>query len=263
MGLLTEAALRDRLRGEDLSARKEFRVDWGTIVTPAARAFLSDHKIQLVEGDVSPEIPVAPSASPGDNKPNGNLPVFEKPGRYEGLGGGFYTEKPEHMTALRGNKLVNKDHPVIRFRGRMDSLMAQVLEARIALQKTGREDIAQDLGEVQAALGEILRCEVLNIPLEEAPLLGMTGDEIRARSHTPQKYYGLPHFAPEPEHGETVALLNALRTQAREVELDAYVAFRGETGVPARPDLLRALNRLSSLFYVMMFRARAGKGTGK
>ena len=37
-------------------------------------------------------------------------------------------EKPEEMTHLRGNRLVPKTHPRIRFRGQLDSLMAQVLE---------------------------------------------------------------------------------------------------------------------------------------
>jgi ethanolamine utilization cobalamin adenosyltransferase len=39
------------------------------------------------------------------------------------------------------------------------------------------------------------------------------------------------------------------------VELIAYDAFKGQDGVPNRGDIILALNRLSSLFYVMMFRA--------
>ena len=45
----------------------------------------------------------------------------------------------------------------------------------------------------------------------------------------------------------------------REVEIAAYTAFKDENGVPTRGDIARALNRLSSLFYVMMFRAKTGE----
>lgn len=244
MALLTEAELRERLKAENLEAMTEYRVEPGTIVTPSAKAFLSDNKIRLVTG----------GSAQGDN---GNLPAFQKPARYESVYGGWFDEKPENMTALRGTKLVNKTHPVVRFRGRMDSMDARVLAAQFALQKLGYEKTAADLGEVQAYLQEILRCEVLEQPLPERRLLGLSEEEIRARSHTPKKYYGLAHFAAAPEHGEAVAVLNSLRTEVRELELCACDAFQDAHGVLQRVDLVRALNRLSSLFYVMMFKLLA------
>lgn len=254
MALLTESALRDRLRDKNLDALREYRVEPGTIVTPAARAYLSDHKIELVVGEkAAPANKPAPQTQ--EEVGNGNLPVFEPPRRYRSAAGAYYDEKPEHMTALRGTTLVPKDHPAIRLRGRLDSLDARMLEVEVTLQKAGRADVVRDLEEVRAHIHEILRCEVMDQPLEEAPLLGMTADEIRERSHTPRKYYGRSHFLPGLEHGEAVAMLNGLRTQVREVELEAYTAFRDEYGSPARTDLLRGLNRLSSLLYVMMFRA--------
>lgn len=269
MGLLTEADLRFRLKGKDLDAMKEFRIEKGTVVTPAAREFLTDHKVSLIYGEKmeeknktgEPESPLRSTClDPAGGKPKeegGNLPAFVPPKRYETVTGAYYDEKPEHMTAIRGPKLVNKDHPVIWFRGKMDSLEARILEVQLAFRKLGMDQIVEDLGSVLAYTREILRCEVLNCDLEERLLLGMNGDEIRRRSHTPKKYYGINHFAAGLEHGEGVIRLNTLRTQVREVELAAYDAFKDEYGVPRRTDIIRGLNRLSSLFYVMMFKLLA------
>lgn len=265
MSVLTEAALRLELRAEDLDALDIFRVESGTIVTPSAKAFLSDHKIDLVVGEKkvlsNPRGDKPPEAKavllPASVETESNLPAFMPPKRYESVNGGYYDEKPEHMTAIRGPKLVNKDHPIIRFRGKIDSLEARVLEVQLALQKAGMKKAVADLDEVLAYIREILRCEVLDKNLEDRMLLGMDSDEIRVRSHTPKKYYGMNHFAAGLEHGEAVVLLNTLRTIVREAELAAYDAFKGEYGVPSRTDLLKGLNRLSSLFYVMMFKALA------
>jgi ethanolamine utilization cobalamin adenosyltransferase len=63
-----------------------------------------------------------------------------------------------------------------------------------------------------------------------------------------------------PEDGPLTLAANRLRTQTREVEIAALEAFAVPGGgPPGRPDLLRALNRLSSAFYVMMLKAKAGE----
>jgi ethanolamine utilization cobalamin adenosyltransferase len=160
-------------------------------------------------------------------------------------------QKPEYMTVLKEMAMVNKDHPMIRFRGKLDSLQSKILEIQIAFQKLGLD--VNGLEEVLSCTREIMRCEVVGRDFEEKPLLGMDSGEIHARSHNPFKYYGIPHFTPGLEHGEAVILLNSLRAQVREVERVAYDAFKGENDGPERLDILRVLNRLSSLFYVMMF----------
>ena len=220
MNVLTEAVIRLKLKGENPDAVNEYKVEPGTIVTPSARDFLASHKISLVYDEKLKDKKV----------------------------------KPEHMTSIRGAELVNKDHPIIRFRGKIDSLEARILETQLAFQKMGMDKAVMDLGNVLEYVHEILRCEVLDRTLDDQILLGMDGDEIRARSHTPKKYYGVNHIAVNLEHGEGVILLNSLRTQAREVELTAYDTFKDEYGIPKRPDIIRGLNRLSSLFYAMMFK---------
>ena len=55
---------------------------------------------------------------------------------------------------------------------------------------------------------------------------------------------------------ETMLHLNRLRTVVRQTELAAYEAFHDRDGLATRPDLLRALNRMSSLVWIMMIRLK-------
>lgn len=271
MSVITEAALRVLLKDEDLEAMKEYRVPGDVIVTPSARAYLIDNKIDLVIGDKrvirNPSLaeekppprkrplPTGDTREAADIKPS--LPPFEKPGRYESLYGGFFEEKPEHMTALHGAILVFKDHKRIKFRGRLDSLESKIMETQLAYRRMGLEKGVADLADVLQYVRGILRAEVLDTPLEPLYVMGMDEAEIRSRSHNPKKFYGIPHFMPSIDDGEAVVLLNSLRSAVREVEIYAYEAFKTETGVPERSDIGMALNRLSSVFYVMMFRAKS------
>ncbi|MFH5796791.1 hypothetical protein ACHM2U_15430 [Clostridium perfringens] len=50
-----------------------------------------------------------------------------------------------------------------------------------------------------------------------------------------------------------------MRTLTREVELAAYEAFKGEYGQVEREDLIKALNRLSSVFWIMIYKIRTNK----
>lgn len=256
MSVLTEAALRVLLKDADLEAMKEYRVESGVIVTPSARAWLLDNKIDLVIGDRRVvKAPAPPRATPCD-PPESALPSPAKPARYKRLGGGYFDEKPEHLTALRGTVLVEKTHRVIRLRGCIDSLEAKILEAQLAFLRLGLPKGAADLAETLELARGIMRAEVLGEELPPLWLFGMDDAEIRSRSHTPNKYYGIPHFFASVEDGEAVVLLNSLRAAAREAEIAACEAFKTECGEPERPDLIRALNRLSSAYYVMMFRAK-------
>jgi ethanolamine utilization cobalamin adenosyltransferase len=62
-----------------------------------------------------------------------------------------------------------------------------------------------------------------------------------------------------PEHtdGEEILSLNRARCIARQVELAAVAAFTDEKGNPTRVDLLKMLNRLSSMLYILMIRLKA------
>lgn len=157
-------------------------------------------------------------------------------------------EKPEHMTALHDDILVPKTHPRIRFRGMLDTLEAELLLT--ASQCPSQEEA---LKELLALSRKILRCEVLEQPLASETLCGLSQEELRNHSHFPQEYYGQPHFMPEPSDELTILRLNRLRCLVRETELAAAAAFPPDK----RPDILRALNRMSSLVYILMIREKA------
>lgn len=167
--------------------------------------------------------------------------------------------KPEHMTTLRGDELVLKDHPRIAFRGAIDSMEADIILLQILTSRRGMKKLTEDLEEIIKAIRWLLRCEVSGEPVGEVTLQGLDSDEMRAHSHHPSQYYGMKHFLPSYRYGEIPAYLNRLRTRARELELTAYRAFKKEDGQPEREDIIRVLNRLSSLFWIMMFKYLTGK----
>ena len=104
----------------------------------------------------------------------------------------------------------------------------------------------------------MVRSDVLEEPLELGPLCGMTAEELRTRSHRPQEFYSQGHFMPAVTDGAAVLRLNRLRTMVRGVERLALPAFP-----QGRADLLRALNRMSSLVYIWMIREKAKRSGRK
>ena len=103
---------------------------------------------------------------------------------------------------------------------------------------------------------KLIRWDVLNQPAEMTTLCGLTGDEIRKRSHRPQEYYNTPHFMPQPEDSLEILYLNRLRCRVRMTELAACDAFADREGNCLRPDILQALNRMSSMVYLLMIRKK-------
>lgn len=82
---------------------------------------------------------------------------------------------------------------------------------------------------------------------------------MRERSHHPKKYFGIDHTPLSYSHGPIAAKLHHLRAKSREVELYANRAFTDETGACSRTDLIQALNRLSSAFYILACQVRSRK----
>lgn len=215
------AQVRDNLRTRE--GKRVFFMGKGDQLTSAARDWLQRERVDIRPADQA------------------------KMEEYRLLSGGILKEKPETMTHLTGNVLVSKAHPRIRFRGKLDSLQAALL---LAGQAPGAP--TAQLQEILEQTREILKCEVLDIPLPERKLMGMTEEELRRRSHFPQKYYGIPHFMPDFAQGEVMARLNACRCSAREAEIAAVAAFPENQ----RPDILQAMNRLSSAIYLLMLQEK-------
>lgn len=268
MAVLTENELRRFFRSQNFKdGPMIYEAPEGAILTPSAKSFLAENHIQLRYESASQKLenqPVAAGAVKGQGPTvkeqiTQGIEVSQSANtRYETIFGGFLDTKPEHMTHLYGNMLVFKDHPRIVLRGKVDSLESQIMEAQICCFKENRNQLVEDLEEILSFVRQIMRNEVLNKPMGDFQILGMTPGDLRERSHYPQKYFGMNHFQPSYEMGEVVVVINSLRTRARETELAAYQTFKKLHGGVEREDLIQALNRLSSLFWIIMFRIRTG-----
>lgn len=179
---------------------------------------------------------------------------------YVGLNGRRFSRKPETWTELEAGKLVPKDHPRIRFRGQIDLLQARVVLAQAILESRGAEPkLIGDLQNILDFLRQLVRSEVLDEPLPDERILGLTPEELRAQSHDPKTYFGVEWMQlPQGSMGVPYALMNELRAQARVAETFAVAAFQGRV-TPAQEQVLRAMNRLSSAFHILMCRLLAGR----
>ena len=223
--LYTEQNVKDNIRNRD--GKRVFFQGKGDTLTPGARDYLSRERIPVLPGEAA------------------------KIETYKLLGGGTISHKPEHMTHLHGDVLVEKTHPRIAFRGAVDTLEAELMLCQLNCGKFCRE-----LGEVLALARRLISCDVLDEPVPEEKLCGLTQQEIRNHSHFPQEHYGQPHFMPEHTDGPAVLWLNRARCAARAAELAAVRAFVGGEGKPSREDILKAMNRMSSMLYILMIRAK-------
>ncbi len=230
--LFDEAAVKANLRNRE--GKRVFYLGSGDTLTPSARDYLHRNRVEIIPASQA------------------------KPQRYRLLGGGFVEQKPEYMTHLHGDVLVSKTHPRIRFRGAMDSLQAQLLWCCRYVQG----DTAGALEQLLSRAAKIIACEVMGEPLPDEPLWGLDEKQLRERSHRPQDFYGQPHFMPQRADSEAVLALNRCRCACREAELAAAQAFVTEQGAQ-RQDLLQALNRMSSLLYILMIREKANRKDGK
>ncbi len=236
MTLLTREDVR---RMSDNGTRGPVVVGRGEVLTPGAKDWLAAHKIQAVypagrEG-------AAPSAA----------------GTYQTLFGATLNEKPEHMTHLKENILVPKDHPRIAFRGMIDLLEAEILLTQQA--SAAYPALVEELEEVLAFVRRLIRCDVLEEPVGELNLCGYDAGQLREYSHYPDKYLGQPHFLPAHTDGPALLAVNRLRTLVRRTELAAYAAFRDADGNVTRGDMILGLNRLSSLMWIMMIKLKGGQ----
>ena len=250
MSVLTENDVRQMLASGQLKEKGEIVVARNKIITPSARTYLLEKGIEMkIEDNPIGEV----------TKVSEEQVTADHVEVYETIFGAKLNEKPEHMTHLRGNLLVFKDHPRIAFRGAIDSLEAEIVMTQIFAEKQHLPQMIKDLEEIIKFIRMLLRNEVCGEPISEFTLQGLDAKELREHSHHPSKYYGIRHFLPNYKQGEMVAYLNKLRTLTRETELIAYKAFKDEYGQVSREDIIKSLNRLSSLFWVMMFKYLAGK----
>ena len=134
--LYDEKAVRDNIRNRE--GRRVFILGNRDTLTPSARDFLNRERIAILP------------------------PEEAKPQVWKLLNGGYCENKPEAMTHLNGDTLVPKNHPRIRFRGAVDTLEAELLLCGSAA------------GEVLTLVRRLIRCDVLNEPVGDTTLYGLT-----------------------------------------------------------------------------------------
>jgi len=162
-------------------------------------------------------------------------------------------KKAEYMTSLRGNCLVSKTHRCIAFRGRIDTLQAEVIQAQVLAAAEGESEVCSHLGEILDYLRTIMSAEVTESPLSPPFLFGLDAETLHRQSHNTQDIFGKA-VLPDYSQGSLAAAINSLRAKTREVELLAVSIFGpgsggGEKPEPERPDIILALNRLSSALW--------------
>lgn len=249
--VLTEDKLKNLYRKEEF---KKYVVENGTIMTPSARQFLADKGIEIVKEEAVKE------------KTAVQEKVIERvvekaiTPKYIGVAGESYFEKPEHMTQISGNILVKKNDERIIFRGKLDSLQAKWLILQKEFENYGNEKLQKDMESVAIFIKKIVSAEVLDMEMEEIKVLEETLDKIKEISHNPKKFFGIGHlFDISIKNSILVLKLNEMRSSSREIEIAGVTAFSNEKGIIIKKEILKALNRLSSVIYVMMLKGEKGE----
>lgn len=217
---ITEAWLR---ANHTLSEGAEIHLPADSRLTPSARELLESRHLRIkfideqgrlfVDDEQQQPQPVHGLTS-SDEHPQACCELCRQP----------VAKKPDTLTHLSAEKMVAKSDPRLGFRAVLDSTIALAVW-------------------LQIELGEPLGCQAI---------VGLSDEDLHRLSHQPLRYLDHDHLVPEASHGRDAALLNLLRTKVRETETVAAQVFITRSFEVLRPDILQALNRLSSTVYVMM-----------
>ena len=217
---ITEAWLR---ANHTLSEGAEIHLPADSRLTPSARELLESRHLRIkfideqgrlfVDDEQQQPQPVHGLTS-SDEHPQACCELCRQP----------VAKKPDTLTHLSAEKMVAKSDPRLGFRAVLDSTIALAVW-------------------LQIELAEPLACQAI---------VGLSDEDLHRLSHQPLRYLGHDHLVPEASHGRDAALLNLLRTKVRETETVAAQVFITRSFEVLRPDILQALNRLSSTVYVMM-----------
>lgn len=238
MKVITEIELRELYKKKPFDS---YHLVYPEKLTPSACQFLNEKRIKVIDDKI-----------PGKERASQGFIILDSKRTV--------MEKPEEFTHLKGSTLVLKNHKRIKFRGRVDSLEANFINTIVECRAKGHIDLADDLNKIFEYIKGIIRAEVLGEPLSFIDFNGWSAKDIREYSHYPEKHFGVKHFVPDPKYGKIMALVNILRTEVRELEVYAVDAFYNEKETTIdRLDIILALNRLSSLIYIIMCQILGGK----
>ncbi len=241
---ITEAWLR---ANHTLSEGAEIHLPADSRLTPSARELLESRHLRIkfldeqgslfVDDEQQQPQPVHGLTS-SDSHPQACCELCRQP----------VEKKPDTLTHLTADKMVAKSDPRLAFRAALDSTIALAVWLQVELAEAWQPWLA----DIRSRLGNIMRADALDEPLAKQSIVGLNEEELHRLSHQPLSYLDHDHLVPEASHGRDAALLNLLRTKVRETETLAAQVFINRGFDVLRPDILQALNRLSSAVYVMM-----------
>lgn len=259
MGLyITETWLREH---SSLAAGTEIHLPAERRLTPAARTLLDERQINVKFVDAAGRTYLAggnaANASEANESSRQRVHPLTSQADHQvascALCNQRVTRKPEAMTHLDDRHLVGKNHPRLRLRGKLDTVIAHAVWVQSELEPAERDStLALWLADLRSCLGNVLRAEVTGATLLPIHMGELDDAAIHRLSHDPLTYFGHDHIVPDAGQGVTVARLNILRALVRESELAAAEIYIDSEFQVARPDILQALNRLSSAIYVLM-----------
>lgn len=252
--IITEAELRDQLRTPTTGAQvvvpagarlspsaADFVKQWGLVTIEQATPMVAQQAAGNAEWDKASVFPVDFS---------GEIPTCTSCGME-------VTTKASPLTQLNAHHFASKTHPRIKLRGRMDSLHAKVLLIQRMSHEAGKESLVRDLGTVAAYCRELTSAEYHERPVAALQLQTWGIDDIHRATHDPKGVLGIDHLTIDETDVELQHWLNLARTDAREIEIMALEAFPSPHHAYGE-SICHALNRLSSIFYFLQLRLKAG-----
>ena len=257
MPVITEGMLRKLDKEGQL---EKIHITEKDILTPSAREFLNVKKIdfrikksqeKFVNNEKTAENKVKDSpANASEEK------VIKKRQYRDYITGAVYDKKPEFMTQLFGDNLVVKNHKRIVLRGKFDILQAEIIKYWKKYEKNKK--LESDFAQTYRFVRDLFISEMTDMEFQERDVLGYDIDTLKDITHNTVKYFKTGHlFEINVSFDEMVIDINCLRALSRECEVAAVDAFYKE-GKVERLDMLKALNRLSSILYLMMLKANNG-----
>ncbi|HNR69107.1 MAG TPA: ethanolamine utilization cob(I)yrinic acid a,c-diamide adenosyltransferase EutT [bacterium] len=241
--------------------RENFGLGWGTEVhlpvdsrlTPAAHQLLEERKIVVKHVDSEGRVF---AVQKGEETPLQVHPLTTSSHREQAvclLCQQTVKQKPEALTHLDEHTMVAKNHPRLILRGKLDTLIARIVLTELEFDPENKYPwLHIYLADIRSYAGNLLKSEVNGNEMTSIHLGTVDEAVLHAVSHNPLKYLGHDHIVPEKSQGRNVALLNLLRAEVREVELEISRVFITAELTITRADLIRAANRLSSAIYVLM-----------
>lgn len=257
--IVTEADLRDQLRRPSMGA--QVTVPTGARLSPSAADFVKQWALVMVDPGAAAAADDQGNAHGEHDRDWDKASVF--PVNFAGelpsclVCGTPLKKKPSELTQLDAHHYALKTHPRIKLRGEVDSLHALVLLIQRMARQDGDLVLAHDLGTIAAYCRELTSAEYNGRPVAQLELSDWDADRIHLATHDPKGTLGIEHLTIDENEPELQHWLNMARTRSREIEITAMEAF----GTPA-PDwgatICHAFNRLSSTFYFLQLRMKAG-----